>query len=749
MKREMELLAPGGDVDSIKAAILAGANAIYCGLDRFNARNRAPNIIFADLHGILRLAHKNNCEVFLTLNIIIIESEIPALIRLLNKLVNTRIDGVIVQDLGLLYLLCHYFPSLNIHASTQLTTHNDGQIKFLNRLKANRVNLSRELTLEEITNLTTTAHANTILTEVFVHGSYCISFSGICYLSSVLNGNSGNRGRCSQPCRDHYLTTDAGKNFPLNLKDNSSYSNLKELDAAGVDSVKIEGRIKKFHYVYTVVNTFRKQLNRLYHGKKLSSDTNDLYLVFNRDFSNGFLLGEIHKKMFIDNPRDHSALHFAEIHGTVTPESLETAKRKLYDLKTEIITDVRRQIEPLQITKPPLTITISGQAGTPLKIVTQTPESVFTVYSDRNLEEADNPKQHINRETILKRFKTFNETEYFIQQVLLEDLQENLFIPFKELTSLKVKILCILNEGFKAIAPIEVPPLNTPNRTTIQPTLSLLISSIDDLHLCQDTAADIYFQLPGGFKNNYAELIHLFTENKRITPWFPSILIGDDFQAAVDFLKHIHPKRIVTNNSGIAYEADQQEISWIAGPHLNNVNSFTLLCLKEHFNCCGAFISNEINRYQIQKIKRPAQFKLFYSIYHPIVLLTSRQCLLHQVTGCKKNQMDTTCIQQCERTSAITNQKRHSLLIKKTKGNYHEIYNEVHFLNTEIATDIQHLFSSFFIDLRGINTSTETPVNKVKLVSLFADHLTGSHEATEKLKSMLQPTTHEQYKRGL
>ena len=229
MKRKIELLAPGGDIDSIKAAIVAGADAVYCGLDKFNARNRATNINFEDLNGILNLAHRNNCKVFLTLNIIIVESEIPALISLLNKLINTRIDGVIVQDFGLFYLLSKYFKGLKIHASTQLTTHNEGQIKFLSKLTATRVNLSRELNINEIKALTLIGHKNNILTEVFVHGSYCISFSGICYMSSVLGGNSGNRGRCSQPCRDRYLTTPEGKNFPLNLKDNSAYFDLREI----------------------------------------------------------------------------------------------------------------------------------------------------------------------------------------------------------------------------------------------------------------------------------------------------------------------------------------------------------------------------------------------------------------------------------------------------------------------------------------------------------------------------------------
>ena len=150
INRKIELLAPGGDVVAIKAAVIAGADAVYCGLDNFNARNRASNLTFEDLSGILRLAHKYDCEVFLTLNVVILEQELPALIKLLNKLVNSSIDGIIVQDLGVFNLVKTYFPKLTIHASTQLTTHNEGQILFLAKIGASRVNLSRELNIGEI-----------------------------------------------------------------------------------------------------------------------------------------------------------------------------------------------------------------------------------------------------------------------------------------------------------------------------------------------------------------------------------------------------------------------------------------------------------------------------------------------------------------------------------------------------------------------------------------------------------------------
>ena len=217
---------------------------------------------------------------------------------MLKKLVNTSIDGIIIQDLGLFYIISKYFKSLRIHASTQLTTHNEGQLIFLSKLKTTSVNLSRELNIHELKSLTAVARKNQIETEVFVHGSYCLSFSGICYMSSVHGGNSGNRGRCSQACRDQYETTTAGKDYPLNLKDNSAYFDLRKLVDAGVSSLKIEGRIKKFDYVYSVVNTWRKQIRNFYDHHKMNTNFGELYKVFNRDFSNSFLKGDLFIKEY-------------------------------------------------------------------------------------------------------------------------------------------------------------------------------------------------------------------------------------------------------------------------------------------------------------------------------------------------------------------------------------------------------------------------------------------------------------------
>lgn len=755
MTRNIELLAPGGNIESIKAAIAAGADAIYCGINRFNARNRAENIGFDDLNGIISLAHRNNCKIFLTLNIIIVESEIPALLEVLNKLTNTQIDGVIIQDIGLLHIVSKYFPSLEIHASTQLTTHNKGQIKFLNKLAVSRVNLSRELNINEIHSLTLFGHDNDISTEVFVHGSYCISFSGLCYMSSVLGGRSGNRGRCSQPCRDQYETTPEGNMFPLNLKDNSAYFDLQELYEAGVDSVKIEGRIKKFDYVYTVVNCWKNRIQSFF-DKNIPDDGNsDLFKVFNRDFSNSFLRGDISKKMFIDNPRDNSIEKLSSITADCTNKALIEEKQAYYAGKGEIITKVKSEIEELSTSKLPMTLGVYGRKGTFLKVSVQTSESSFSVTSDIALVGAGpandddcnkkNNYKGLNFKLLFDRLKSLNTTEFYIEHLNLDNLGEDLFIPFKELTSIKKRIFFNLNVAREFIDPISVFPLKKQTPLETKPVLSVLISSAKDLHLCNHCSADIFFQLPNSFKDKFVQFKDLFWANKTLIPWFPSILIGEDYTRAIELLQQVQPRRIITNNSGVAYEAWQRGIPWIAGPHFNIVNSFSLLCLQENFNCQGAFISNEISKKQIKAIKRPDDFQLYYSIYHPISLITSRQCLFHQVIGCEKDAVDQDCILNCKKYSTITNLHKRRLFIEKTEGNYHNIYNNKKFLNTDIISDIANVFSSFCIDLRDVKTQTQCDIDKSRVVQLFDNLVSGMEGSENEIKQNIMPSTQSQY----
>ena len=747
MSRKIELLAPGGDVDAIKAAIIAGANAIYCGLDIFNARNRAANLSFDDLVGIIKLAHEYECEVFLTLNVVILEHEIPTLTKLLNQLVNTGIDGIIVQDLGIFNLVKKFFPSLHIHASTQLTTHNEGQILFLAKIGATRANLSRELNLTEIKILTALAHDNEVLTEVFVHGALCIAFSGQCYSSSVSVGNSGNRGRCSQACRDEYEVTAAGNKFPLNLKDNSAWFDLPDLVEAGVDSLKIEGRIKGAQYVHTVVDSWRQQINTFVDTGKLLADDSALYKVFNRDFTNSFLKGNLTKDMFIDNPRDNSFTHANEKNNAISVVQIQEVQQDLRDDKNKIVDEVAAKVATLNIDKSDLSLSFSGQLDKPFTVTIVIDEKTFVVESNSKMIASE--QSAVTSDAIAKRFKSFKNSRYNVAEFDFSQLADSLTIPFKELTDVKNKVAYYLNGEKDVISAVTLPPLTSHPKLNETPTLSILISDEKDAHLGDVTNADIYFKLPESFKKRCNKQRDILARNPRFIPWFPAVLIGKDYIEAVRILEELKPERIVTNNTGIAYKAFEMGIEWIAGPFLNTTNSYALLTMQEELNCAGAFISNEINRNQIKNIKRPANFKMLYSIYHPILMMTSRQCFFQQTVGCNKPSIEDGCMLKCQKATTITNVKGISFAVDKQLGGYPSIYNHEQFLNFDAVRDFSDLFDEFFIDLTDIGSGSKEKQDKVQLIKHFEDFLAGDQQAAATVTGMVTVSTNAQYQQGL
>ncbi|WP_210442434.1 peptidase U32 family protein [Vibrio crassostreae] len=751
MSRKIELLAPGGDVEAIKAAIVAGANAVYCGLDTFNARNRASNLSLDELNGVIRLAHEYGCEVFLTLNVVLLEHETKSITKLLNQLVNTKVDGIIVQDLGLFNLVKKHFPSLDVHASTQLTTHNEGQIKFLSKIGATRVNLSRELNLPEIKMLTEVAHDHDVLTEVFVHGALCIAFSGQCYSSSVSVGNSGNRGRCSQACRDEYEITNAGNKFPLNLKDNSAYYDLPELVDAKVDSLKVEGRIKGAHYVYTVVDTWRKQIDSFVESGLLIEDDSNLHKVFNRDFTNSFLKGNLTKDMFIDNPRDNS-MNYAvekatEQNNEISVVQIQEVTNELHQAKDVLGNEMRDKIEFLDIRKTPVALSFCAKVGQPFTVTVNTPKENFTLQSKSLLKAVE--EKAITQELLEKRFKNVKSAVHTLESHDFSELDAGLLIPLKEVSDIKDEIDFILNGSVEVIKHVEVPALPQHPKVNEKPTMSMLIADVEDLHLCDVTNADVYFKLPESFKKRCNKYIDILAATPCLIPWFPAVLIGKDYDEAVRILEEIKPARIVTNNTGIAYKAYEMGIEWVAGPFMNTTNSHALVTLKEELNCAGAFISNEINKGQIRHIRRPENFKLFYSIYHPILMMTSRQCFFQRTVGCNKPSIEAGCMLKCEKATTITNVKGISFAVDKQKGGYPSIYNHEQFLNHDAVTDFSGLFDEFFIDLTNIGAGSKEVKDKVELIKHFEALLNGVEGSQQNLEQMVEVRTNAQYVQGL
>ncbi len=266
MRHATELLAPAGSYDSLKAAVSAGADAVYLGGSRFGARAYADNFSEDELCRAIRYAHLHSCNLYLTVNTLLKDQELEELGTYLRPYYETGLDGVIVQDLGVVSYIRDYFPELPVHASTQMTILGAGGAAFLKELGVTRIVTARELSLEEIREIHETVD---IEIESFIHGALCYCYSGQCLFSSMLGGRSGNRGRCAQPCRLPYQVKAGGKvlnsseeAYLLSPKDMCTIELLPKILEAGVCSLKIEGRMKRPEYTAGVVRIYRKYLDR-------------------------------------------------------------------------------------------------------------------------------------------------------------------------------------------------------------------------------------------------------------------------------------------------------------------------------------------------------------------------------------------------------------------------------------------------------------------------------------------------------
>lgn len=275
----MKIVAPAGNKERFFAAIKATADEVYLGLKGFGARRNAENFTLDEIKEALDYAHLRGSRIFLTLNTVMTNREIEMLYPTLKELYNYGLDAIIVQDLGYAKYLHENFPEIEIHGSTQLTVANHYEINYLKTLGFKRVVLPRELSFEEIKSI----RENTDMElEVFVSGSLCISFSGNCYLSSFVGGRSGNRGMCAQPCRKEYKDSCGNSSYFLSPKDQLlGFEEIQKLKNIGIESIKIEGRMKDVNYVYETVSYYRNLID----GLNVKSNTSKL---FNRGYSKGY-----------------------------------------------------------------------------------------------------------------------------------------------------------------------------------------------------------------------------------------------------------------------------------------------------------------------------------------------------------------------------------------------------------------------------------------------------------------------------
>ncbi len=289
----LELLAPAGSMEALRAAVQNGANAVYLGCGEFNARQSAKNFTIQTLAEAVKYCHVRGVAVHLTLNTLVSDKETSAACQLIRQAAECNVDAFIVQDLGIVQLCRQIAPHIPLHGSTQMTIHSLPGVLMCAAWGMKRVVLSRELNREEIRDICANSP---IEIEVFAHGALCMCYSGQCYLSAAIGGRSGNRGRCAQPCRQSYGYGRKENRHPLSLKDNCLVTYLQELEEMGVASIKLEGRMKRPEYVATVTRVYRQAMEE---GNVTKEMAMALHTAFNRQgFTDGYYTGRLGPGMF-------------------------------------------------------------------------------------------------------------------------------------------------------------------------------------------------------------------------------------------------------------------------------------------------------------------------------------------------------------------------------------------------------------------------------------------------------------------
>ncbi|MEP7065785.1 MAG: DUF3656 domain-containing protein [Gemmatimonadota bacterium] len=316
-----ELLSPAGSLDAARAAIANGADAIYLGAERFNARDDGAQLTLDELDQACRLAHSRGARVYLTLNTLVKPTELADALGLLGDCVDRGIDAVIVQDLGLVRLIRRVYPALEMHGSTQMTVHDGSGAAVLERLGVHRVVLARENTIDDIRAIRSAVPA--LALESFVHGALCISYSGQCYMSGMISERSANRGSCAQSCRKDYSLADSNtgetldSGFLISARDLAAHEHIEDLAAAGIRTLKVEGRKKKPEYVATVTRSYRAFLDQVAKGEHVQplEHSGDLVQIFSRGFTGGMYGGRAGRDYITRDQPDNRGVDIGVVTG--------------------------------------------------------------------------------------------------------------------------------------------------------------------------------------------------------------------------------------------------------------------------------------------------------------------------------------------------------------------------------------------------------------------------------------------------
>ncbi len=686
-----ELLSPAGSMESVYAAVNNGCNAVYLGGKAFSARQSASNFTLEELEEVCDYCHLRNVKVYVTVNTIYKDKELEELLRFVGELYRMGADALIMQDLGAAKLIRSVYPDFTLHASTQLTSNHISDVNFLAENGFEKVVLSRELSLEEIKDIT---EQTDILIETFIHGALCVSYSGQCIMSSILGGRSGNRGRCAQTCRlpySLYKNYDVIKEgYLLCPKDIQTLYLLPELCEAGISSFKIEGRMKNPEYVAAVTGVYRKYIDLYYENPKQytveEKDVKILLQVFNRGgFSEGYYKTHSGSSMmsterpkpwglkcgFVDsyNPKIGRATirtresfvpgDGIEIWTKTEPHtgtSISRASRAgevislpiagdlnkndvVYKTHDKALMDALRKTWEKDTRKKEIYAYLKAREGEPVSLKLWDTEGSSVYVQGDEVQRAQN--QPVSDEKILQQIKKTGATPFTIIDIQSE-IGNNIYIGISSLNELRRKGTEALQEAVirksKREAP-EIIPLEERNKMPhlTKKEMTVLVNTILQFNAAVEMEAvcDIYFEMNRDFEEKLEECIEkAHREHKRIFAALPRIYRKYTEKVFESFYRKLKDSSIdgfVARSGGEYIWAKGTGKAVIADYSLNAFNREAVLFWED----LGADVVTVSPESNIQEICSMGDDKCEMLVYGYLPLMTTHQCPVGAFDGDK------------------------------------------------------------------------------------------------------------------
>ena len=600
----IELLAPAGSPEAVIAAVQNGADAVYMGLDNFNARRGAKNFTDEEFQKALRYCRVRGCKVYVTMNTLINDREIDQAVEAAALASRQGADGIIIQDLGLIRVLRQALPDIPLHASTQMSLHNLAGVEAAAEMGLTRAVLARELSLEQIRFITQNA---SIETEVFVHGALCFCHSGQCYMSSLIGRRSGNRVMCAQPCRMQYSLGGRMDDYPLSLKDNCLIDRLQELEDAGVASLKIEGRMKRPEYTAIVTGVYAKVLRD--HRKPTEDEKNLLEQAFSRQgFTQGYFNGDKADMFGVRNENEKA------------DESIFTSARKAY--------------ADGEMRRVPVHFYTVVEKDVPARAIAFDDEGHRAVATGAVPERAK--RQGLTESYLTEQmFKTGGTPYSCVENKAMAD--PGLFLPAASINELRRQLISQLTEErakppIRRVGTIPAPPRNKP--PVADPKIIFQITNEEQLTPELAELKPDYLYVPAMLMaGQFEKVMPFLTQGTTLVAVLPRIITDDEAEPvfmALQKLLDCGVEEALVGNLGQVVMARKAGMRLRGDFGLNAFNGHSMEVLRQ-IGFLSATASFELRLSQIRDMPKPLDTEII--VYGRLPLMVSDQCVIRHSAG--------------------------------------------------------------------------------------------------------------------